>query len=81
MKFLLNEQHKWIAEYFDFTSRENAIGIDGAISQQCGEAEAMPIFECKLDFLMQHHIFCPINQTLPWVKSILNQVFDWKKIF
>lgn len=51
MNSLLNEQHKWIAEYFDFTSRENAVGIDGAISQQYGEAEAVPIFEWKLGFL------------------------------
>lgn len=70
--------NKWIAEYFDFTLREKAIGIDGAILQQCGEAEAMQVFWMHTG-LSQHHIFCPINYfTLPLVKSVLNHVFDSK---
>lgn len=58
MNSLLNEQHKWSAEYFDYTSGEKAALIDGAISQWRGEAEVVPYFELKLDFLMQRHTFC-----------------------
>lgn len=80
MNSLLNEQHKWIAEYLDFTSGEKAVGIDGAISQRCGEAGAMPIFEWKLGFLRQRHMLCSINYALLQLKSILNHILTVKMI-
>lgn len=48
---LLIEQHKWKAEYFDFTSGKRAARIDGAISELCNEAEAKTLLENKLNFL------------------------------
>lgn len=47
MNSLLNEQHKWIAEYFDFTSRERQWGLMEQFHSDVARQEQTPVFEGK----------------------------------